>query len=95
MVNSDGDAVNLLQRLLSHGILVPEDFAIVSYDDEFAALADVPLSAVSPPKRALGEHAAALLLRRIADPDGPREHLDLLPTLHVRDSCGAKRTTAA
>ncbi|MFI1398053.1 substrate-binding domain-containing protein [Streptomyces sp. NPDC020681] len=94
LVHSDEDAIVLVPKLQSKGISVPGDLAIVAYDDEVASLADVPLTAVAPPKRSVGELAAKLLLQRIAERDGgrqpmPRQHLDLLPELRVRASCGS------
>lgn len=67
---------------------VPEDLAVITYDDEVAELADVPLSAVAPAKREVGARAAGMLLDRLEDRaagrEGPRQHLDLLPRLTVR-----------
>ncbi|MFI1396014.1 substrate-binding domain-containing protein [Streptomyces sp. NPDC020681] len=89
IVHTDTDAINLLQRLLIRGYRVPEDFAIVCYDDELAELADVPLTSIAPAKRAIGESAAKLLLRRLENPAVQSTHIELLPQLHVRESCGA------
>ena len=94
LVHTDTDAVNLLQRLAAEGIRVPQDFALVSYDAELAAVADVPLTAVAPLKHAVGEAAANQLLLRIADPARQRTHIELLPELKVRDSCGAALVAA-
>ena len=42
---------------------MPDDFAIVGYDDiDFAAAAAVPLSSVRKPRQELGRRAAELLL---------------------------------
>ncbi|RAG81315.1 hypothetical protein DN069_33535 [Streptacidiphilus pinicola] len=89
LVHPDTDALILLQQLRARGLRVPEDVALVAYDDETAGLADIPLTAVAPPKLALGETAVGLLLERLsqdADTDAPRRHLDLLPRLRVRAS---------
>ncbi|NEE61569.1 substrate-binding domain-containing protein, partial [Streptomyces sp. SID8455] len=76
-------------------VRVPGDLALVTYDDEVAALADTPLSAVAPPKREVGRCAAELLVERLSGhryPGGegaaPRRHVALLPALRVRGSCG-------
>ncbi|MER7958063.1 substrate-binding domain-containing protein [Streptomyces sp. NPDC096030] len=96
LVHSDEDAIVLVPRLQARGIAVPEDLALIAYEDEVANLADVPLTAVAPPKQAVGELAAKLLLQRLAErstgrePE-PRQHVDLLPKLRVRASCGALR----
>ncbi|UUN26642.1 substrate-binding domain-containing protein [Streptomyces sp. FIT100] len=96
LVHSDEDAIVLVPRLQARGISVPGDLALVAYDDEVAALADVPLTAIAPPKRSVGELAAKLLLQRLAERrtgrvPAPRQHLELLPELRVRASCGVDR----
>ncbi|MEY9875016.1 DNA-binding LacI/PurR family transcriptional regulator [Streptacidiphilus sp. MAP12-33] len=89
LVHADADAVNVQNRLAVEGLRVPEDFALVGYDDELPAVSDVALTAVAPAKHALGEAAVTLLLRRLADPSVERTHLALVPELKVRDSCGS------
>ncbi|MYV59924.1 substrate-binding domain-containing protein [Streptomyces sp. SID4931] len=95
LVHNDEDAIRLVRRLAELGVRVPEDLALITYDDEVAALADTPLSAVAPPKRDVGRGAAELLVERLSGPrypggDGrpPRRHVALLPALRVRGSCG-------
>ncbi|RKN09580.1 substrate-binding domain-containing protein [Streptomyces radicis] len=96
LVHSDHDAIELLQRLRARGLRTPEDMALIAYDDEFAALAEVPLTAVAPPKRQLGEQAAHLLLDRLRAPGPlPARQVVLQPTLTVRASCGAAGLAAA
>lgn len=94
LIHNDVDAIQVVQRLAELGVRVPEDLALIAYDDEVAALADTPLTAVAPPKREVGRHATELLVERLAQdgPDTPRRHLTLLPQLRVRDSCGAPLT---
>ncbi|TDC23185.1 DeoR family transcriptional regulator [Streptomyces sp. 8K308] len=89
LVHSDHDAIELLQRLRARALRTPEDLALIAYDDEIAALAEVPLTAVAPPKRRLGEQAAHLLLDRLAG-EGPLPQRQVLlqPELTVRRSCG-------
>ncbi|WP_051844701.1 LacI family DNA-binding transcriptional regulator [Streptomyces globisporus] len=89
LVHNDLDAVNLVGLLQARGLRVPEDLAIVTYDDEVAELSDVPLTAVAPPKRAVGAWAVDLMRRRLAEPTAPLAELLLRPELRVRDSSGA------
>ncbi|OEJ34853.1 substrate-binding domain-containing protein [Streptomyces subrutilus] len=91
LIHSDTDAIMLIPRLQARGVRVPEDLAVITYDDEVAGMADVPLSAVAPAKREVGARAAGLLLDRLVDrlagedaQDGPRQHLELLPRLTIR-----------
>ena len=108
IVHTDLDAINLLRLLQARGLRIPEDLALVAYDDEMAALADVPLTAIAPPKRAVGAAAVRLLLHRMghlrlpdsvaagwagAD-DAPAHHLELMPELRIRASCGSQQAEA-
>ncbi|MEV0719718.1 LacI family DNA-binding transcriptional regulator [Asanoa sp. NPDC050611] len=78
-------AIGLLQGLLAHGVRVPDELAIVGYDDmEFAAAAAVPLTSVRAPRAELGRHAARLLLEGIDH--GKPTHLRFEPELVPRAS---------
>ncbi|WP_406424484.1 substrate-binding domain-containing protein [Streptomyces sp. NBC_00873] len=87
----DREAALLLGAARRAGIGVPEDLALVSYDNEFADVAEIPLTAVSPPKYRLGRLAAEILLQRLADDGtGPVHQVQLRPRLVVRASCGGR-----
>jgi DNA-binding LacI/PurR family transcriptional regulator/predicted transcriptional regulator len=86
IVHPDTEGLVLLQRLRSRSISVPSDLAIVSYDDEFAGIADIPLSAVAPAKYDVGVSAVELLRIRLAEPSGSRRRTFILPKLHMRFS---------
>jgi len=79
----------VLRTLAARGIRMPEDIALVGFDDIFpASLADPPLTTVRQPIRAIGERACDRLTERIANPT-LRHEVDLLPTeLVIRSSCG-------
>ena len=86
---TDRMAMGLVQRLLAHGIQVPEDIAVVGYDDiPFAACSRVPLTTVSIPVRQVGQLAAELLFDRM-EGKGPRERQQILlaPEFVIRASC--------
>lgn len=88
--HGDRDAAGLLPHLRRLGLAVPDDMAVITYDDEVADLGEVPLTAVSPPKEEVGSLAAELLLSRIEDGDSiPIQQIQLQPRLVVRASCGA------
>ncbi|MFB8041444.1 substrate-binding domain-containing protein [Streptomyces hydrogenans] len=93
LVHNDQDALQLLPLLRARGLAVPDDLSVISYDDVFAAMGAPPLTAVAPPKTAAGSAAVDLLLGRIsgraATPAPPVRHVQLLPELKVRESCGA------
>ncbi|MEV7767963.1 LacI family DNA-binding transcriptional regulator [Microbacterium sp. NPDC086615] len=84
-------AVGVLQALTMLGdIRVPDDIALVGYDDiDFAAATVVPLTSVRQPAEALGSTAVDLLLRQLdggVDPEGRRVRFQ--PELVVRASSG-------
>jgi DNA-binding LacI/PurR family transcriptional regulator len=81
-------ALGMLQEMTRRGVRVPEDIAIVGYDDiGFAAAAAVPLSSVRQPRERLGSAAAQLLLEEMEAP-ATHEHRHILfkPELVVRES---------
>jgi LacI family transcriptional regulator/LacI family repressor for deo operon, udp, cdd, tsx, nupC, and nupG len=82
-------ALETIHRL---GLRIPEDIAIVGYDDMPWALAlDPPLTAVRQPGYELGGRAMELLLQRIRDPKRSASLVTLDAELIVRRSCGAPR----
>ncbi|PXY31333.1 LacI family DNA-binding transcriptional regulator [Prauserella muralis] len=81
-------ALGVLRAALSSGRRVPEDLAIVGYDDiEFAADAAVPLTSIRQPTQQIGRAAAQLLVEEC---DHPRTHAHqqvmFKPELVVRES---------
>ncbi|WP_331767256.1 substrate-binding domain-containing protein [Embleya sp. NBC_00896] len=93
LVHNDQDALLLVSRLRAAGLDVPGDLALIAYDDEVAALADPPLSAIAPPKHEVGRTAVELLARRLVDGDesAPR-HISLVPQLRLRATTGTGET---
>lgn len=69
------------------GLTVPNDLAVVGFDDApWATLVDPQLSVVAQPTREIGRVAAELLVARRADPDAPINHVVLAPDLVIRQS---------
>ncbi|MRJ76506.1 substrate-binding domain-containing protein [Aeromicrobium sp. SMF47] len=83
-------ALGVLQALTLAGLRVPDDIAIIGYDDiDFAASAAIPLSSVRQPAHDMGSVAARTLIGVIADPAGSKvQHVTLKPQLVVRRSTG-------
>ena len=81
-------AVGALQAFaFRHQVAVPEEIALVGYDDiAFARSTVVPLTSVSQPADLMGRTALALLEEEIADPAAPRRHVAFRPTLVERES---------
>ncbi|MFD5383372.1 substrate-binding domain-containing protein [Streptomyces sp. NPDC056669] len=93
VVHADSNAAAIVHTAAERGLDVPGDLAIVAYDDEAAALAEVPLTAVAPPKFDVGRTAVETLMLRISSPgdDVATRRMSLLPGLVVRSSCGTAR----
>lgn len=86
-------ALGVLQAFnLSGRISVPNDIALIGYDDiDFAAAAMVPLSSVKQPSTEIGHTAVDLLLREVAaGTDFEPERIVFQPELVIRDSTSAQ-----
>ncbi|MBC7099690.1 LacI family DNA-binding transcriptional regulator [Candidatus Bipolaricaulota bacterium] len=90
-VQGDTMAAGVLRALRAAGLRVPDDIALVSFDDApLASLLDPPLTTVRQPIRLLGFMAVELLLNILEGAGGSHE-LVLPAELVVRGSCGAIR----
>jgi LacI family transcriptional regulator len=86
-------ALGVLQVMTMQNLRVPDDLAIIGYDDiDFAAAAAVPLSSVRQPREQLGRSAAELLLEEINEPER-HSHRQVVfkPELVVRASTATTR----
>jgi DNA-binding LacI/PurR family transcriptional regulator len=71
-VASDLMALDALAVLREHGLRVPEDIAVVGFDDSVAATqARPPLTTVRQPVEEMAKALTLTLLDRIGDPDAP------------------------
>ena len=89
IVHTDEDALQFASACQERQLQVPEDFAIIAYDDEIAALGAVPLTAVAPPKYDVGHQALVMCLNRIGARRGSTsalQRVNLSPGLVVRES---------
>ncbi|MHC2999115.1 LacI family DNA-binding transcriptional regulator [Microbacterium sp. HJ5] len=80
-------ALGVLQALVMLGsVSVPDDVAIIGYDDiDFAAAAVVPLSSIRQPSELIGDRAVELLLAEVQGAE-EREQVVFQPELVVRAS---------
>jgi DNA-binding LacI/PurR family transcriptional regulator len=77
-----------LAAIHNAGLRIPEDIAIVGFDDvPWASELDPPLTTVAQPTREEGRTAAELLMRRIDGGDEPTKSVLLAADLVVRSSC--------
>lgn len=87
-IASDVQAIGALEAAREFGIRVPEDIAIVSFDDiELAQHAQ--LTTMRQPMYEIGTLALHRLLARMKDPDATPSLTTFLPKLIIRRSCGA------
>ncbi len=86
LIHSDPEAMAFIDIALNRGLAVPRDLSVVAYDDEVAQLFTPALTAVSPPRAAVGAAAVELLANRIDNPSRPVHRVMLTPTLNVRQS---------
>ncbi|WP_407320037.1 substrate-binding domain-containing protein [Isoptericola halotolerans] len=91
LVHSDPEASGVAQRAMDRGLSVPGDLSIVAYDDEVANLFSPAMTAVRPPRDAVGHAAVDLLVKRLADPARPGHRTAISPRLMVRESTGPVR----
>ena len=86
-VGNDAMAVGAYQALYQAGLRVPQDMAVVGYDDiELARYMTPPLTTVHQPKDELGELAIDVLIHRMAHPGQAQQRVQLTPELIVRGS---------
>lgn len=86
---NDLTALGFIKRIQELGYRVPEDVAVVGFDDiDQADYANVPLTTIHQPVEKIGAAAIDTLINRIEG--RPTEHRTIFPpTLVIRESCGA------
>jgi LacI family transcriptional regulator len=87
---SDMMAAGVLQAAHECGVRVPEELAVVGFDDiAVAALLQPPLTTVRQAKEKLGRAAAEGLIQMIEDPGAPPPRVQVPARLIVRASSGS------
>lgn len=94
---SDTLALGSVQAARDAGMRVPDDVAVISFDDPFFGdLLDPPITALARNERELGELAASLLLHALqTGATGPPTEVRLPAELIVRRSCGCPLSRAS
>ncbi len=91
LIYSDLTALGFEQAAMEEGIIIPDDIAIVGFDDiMLSQYSSVPLTTIHQPSDKIGRMAVDIIQKRI-DGSGVGNRTILKPTLIVRDSCGAKK----
>jgi LacI family transcriptional regulator len=75
----------VLKAMREADLRCPDDIEVTSADDsEWLDVFEPPISTVIQPSYEMGSKAAALLLRRMAAPEGKKEQILLQPQLRIR-----------
>ena len=89
-------ALGGLSELRAHGVAVPDEVAIVCFDDTGAApLLDPPLTALVRRDREIGDLAASMVLRALEHTAAGPMDIRISMELAVRRSCGCGQVAAA
>ena len=88
---NDYVALDIMQAAKAIHLRIPEDLAVVGFDDtEFAAHVNPPLTTIRQPFIDIGLRAGTLLISRIEGIVGVPKHIELSTNLIIRESCGAQ-----
>ena len=89
-VASDSMALGALRTLREAERRVPEEVALVGFDDlTHAATADPPLTTIRQPIQCMGALAVEMLIDILEDRAQPARHITLPTELVIRASCGS------
>ena len=81
--------LGIMRTLQELAIRVPEDMALVAFDDfEWADLFQPRITTIVQPCRDIGVKAVRLLLERIKNPTATPQKVEYYPRLEIRESCG-------
>ncbi len=76
-----------LKAILHHNLRIPEDVALVGFDDTtWTILVSPPITVIAQPTYEIGKTATELLLQRVAEPERPSRSVILKGELIARGS---------
>jgi LacI family transcriptional regulator len=83
--------IGALHALRDQKLSVPNDIALVAFDDfEWSDFFEPRLTVIAQPTVEIGSRAVQLLLSRLDDPKRAPESIRLEPVFVHRDSCGCQ-----
>ncbi|HEY9075277.1 MAG TPA: substrate-binding domain-containing protein [Anaerolineaceae bacterium] len=89
IASNDRSAVGAMRALDEAGLLVPQDVAVIGFDDVLDSRAQVPmLTTVHYPMFDVGYEAVNLLLKHISGEHEKPETITIPTSLVIRESCG-------
>ena len=88
---SDMMAIGALRALREANLRVPEDVAVIGYDDvPLANMTEPPLTTIRQSIQNMGTIAVKTLVEIIRNPNGGRQHILVDTELVIRESCGGR-----
>lgn len=90
VVACDTMAMGALRAAREMGVRVPQEMAMVGFDNTMGAFTNPPLTTIAVQQEQLGRLAVRRLLQRQRHPDEPSIRMILTTELVVRESCGAR-----
>jgi LacI family transcriptional regulator len=89
-------AEGVMRAAKDAGLRIPEDLAVIGYDDTwFATMTQPPLTTIRMPISEMGNKAASMLIDRLEEKE-PEDKNPILPvSLTIRQSCGALAATTS
>jgi LacI family transcriptional regulator len=89
VVGNNSMTIGALQGVRDLDLTVPDDLALVSFDDfPWADVFHPRLTAMAQPTELIGREAVRMTLARLADPGLPPRRVVMPPAFRHRDSCG-------
>ena len=87
-------AVGLVQQVTRSGLRIPDDLAVVGFDDTdlASAASAVELTSVHQPAAEIGRAAVRVVLEEMTDPGRPRQDIVFEPKLVIRESTAGRST---
>lgn len=90
---NDPTAASAMRAIRAHGLRIPEDIAVVGFDDDpLAVHTDPPLTTMRVFRSKMAVLAVARLLDLIKNPEQPTLHIRVETQLIIRQSCGSPLT---
>jgi DNA-binding LacI/PurR family transcriptional regulator len=91
VVYGDYLALRVLRGCHEAGLRVPQDLAVVGFDDiDVAGQLPVPLTTVAQPLVEMGQKAAQILMAKVSGGQRGIERIIFPTRLIVRETCGAR-----
>ncbi|GGE26198.1 DNA-binding transcriptional regulator CytR [Pullulanibacillus camelliae] len=87
---SDEIAMGAIKRIKQHGLKVPEDIAIVGFDNvKFSSIFEPALTTMAQPLEEMGRQSMKVLIDRMNGKTLSKNHFIYSADLIIRESCGA------